>query len=396
MSGRIRAAGASALVAAALGAAPAEARQDLREAWVHTSATQVERGTTVRVRDKVVNRAPLESRHAKVTLWLRRQGGEESEYRAGKRWVKRLRPRKSSRGLTRIAVPGSIDTGEYRVAACLPKRAQPRARRRCKESPTLAVTAPPATLLAAGDVADCSLSDDSATADILSSRPGAVALLGDGAYPHGSAADYAGCYDPTWGRVKPRTRPVPGDHDYDTGTAAGYFGYFGAAAGKAGSGWYSYELGAWHVVALNSVCSKVGCDAGSAQMSWLKADLDAHPTDCTLAYWHNPKYSAGAEGGTGTMNAAWDLLREHGAELVLSASNHDYERFAPVEGIRELVVGTGGAPLHPFASAQPAAEARDASTHGVLRLTLRTGGYDWKFIPAAGGSFTDAGSGSCH
>jgi len=233
----------------------------------------------------------------------------------------------------------------------------------------------------------------------------AVLALGDIQYEVGAGAAFEASYDASWGRVKPVTRPVPGNHEYRTAGAAGYFEYFGAAAGDPTKGYYSYELGNWHVVALNSNCAAVGgCDAGSAQERWLRADLAAHPSRCTLAYWHHPRYSSGRHGSDSSYVAFWQALVDADADLVLVGHDHDYERFAPQDaggrrdlerGIREFVVGTGGKNLRPFTRVSPNSEARDATSLGLLELTLGANAYEWRFR-AAVGSFTDSGSASCH
>ncbi len=262
-------------------------------------------------------------------------------------------------------------------------------------------------LVAAGDIARCGEPGAAATAALLAELPGTVATLGDNAYRAGSRRDFADCYEPTWGAEKGRTRPVLGNHEYGTREARGYFGYFGDAAGERGKGYYSYDLGAWHVVALNSNCDEVGgCAAGSPQEQWLRADLAAHPAACTLAYWRHPVFSSGAEhGGEPTVRPLWDALAEAGADVVLGGHEHNYERFAPqapdgradeAYGIREFVVGTGGAGHYPIGDPLPNSEARNDDTFGVLALTLRPDGYDWAFVPVSGGAFTDAGSAPCH
>ena len=233
----------------------------------------------------------------------------------------------------------------------------------------------------------------------------AVLALGDIQYEVGAVDAFEASYDASWGRVKPVTRPVPGNHEYHTAGAAGYFEYFGAGAGDPTKGYYSYELGNWHVVALNSNCAAVGgCDAGSAQERWLRADLAAHPSRCTLAYWHHPRYSSGRHGSDSSYVAFWQALVDADADLVLVGHDHDYERFAPQDaggrrdlerGIREFVVGTGGKNLRPFTRVSPNSEARDATSLGVLELTLGANAYEWRFR-AAVGSFTDSGSASCH
>ncbi len=248
-------------------------------------------------------------------------------------------------------------------------------------------------LLAAGDIASCSSDGDARTAALLAHEPGTIAALGDLAYQGGTAAELRDCYAPTWGRFRSRTRAALGNHEYETGNAGAAIAYFHLPP----NGWYSYELGAWHVVVLNSNCSYVGgCDAGSRQWQWLRDDLASHPARCTLAYWHHPRWSSGLHGDTAEMQPLWALLARFDADVVLSGHDHDYERFAPIDGIREFVVGTGGRshyPLRPFRRASSV--VADALTFGVLRLTLRPGSYSWRFLPAAGSTFTDEGSGRC-
>ncbi|MDQ1515353.1 MAG: acid phosphatase type 7, partial [Actinomycetota bacterium] len=254
-------------------------------------------------------------------------------------------------------------------------------------------------LIAAGDIDGCG--PGQATAKLAQGIDGTVAPLGDNAYPSGSASDYSHCYDPTWGQFKDRTHPVPGNHEYDTGNAAAYFHYFGDLAGPAGRGYYSYDVGPWHVVALDSNCGPADC---GAEKTWLDADLSAHPAPCTLAYMHHPRFSSGAAGNNSSLNTFWDVLYAHRASVVLSGHDHDYERFAPQNpagrrdpgrGIRQFVVGTGGGALGSLYSAAPNSEVRNNRSMGVLQLTLRADGYDWRFVPIGGGGFTDSGSDSC-
>ena len=266
----------------------------------------------------------------------------------------------------------------------------------------LTVTAAAASyvLVGAGDIADC---DASATAALLDNIPGTVFTAGDNAYPNGSSADYTQCYDPSWGRHKVRTRPSPGNHDHNTSGAAGYFGYFEAQAGPAGLGYYSYDVGAWHIISLDS---NIDMSAGSAQETWLRADLAASTKRCTIAYWHHPRFSSGtSHGSTGSTQPLWQALYDFGAEIVISGHDHEYERFAPqtadgtadaARGIREFVVGTGGAGLYSLGTPLPNSEVGNDNSHGVLKLTLSDGSYTWEFIPVAGDSFRDSGSGTCH
>jgi hypothetical protein len=256
-----------------------------------------------------------------------------------------------------------------------------------------------ATLLAVGDIGYCNASNDDLVGKLAASLPGTIALLGDIAYEAGTAKDYANCFNPTWGTLLDRIRPAPGNHDYETRGAAGYFSYFGAAAGTAGEGWYSYDLGAWHVVALNSECGAIegGCGKESVELDWLRADLAAHPAQCTLAYWHHPRYSSGLHGSNAMTERFWAALSAAGADLVLEGHDHDYERLAPVGGIRSFVVGTGGRSLYAWpGSPGPYTEARANDTYGLLELTLRPADFSWRFIRAAGGSFTDSGHATCH
>lgn len=258
----------------------------------------------------------------------------------------------------------------------------------------------PEVLVGAGDIADCGLEEDEATAKLLDTIPGTVFTAGDNAYPNGTPAEFAACYGPTWGRHRERTRPSPGNHDHRMPGAAGYFGYFGSAAPYY---YYSYDLGAWHVVSLDS---EIEVAAGSPQEQWLRADLAATTRLCTLAYWHKPRFSSSSEhGGNPGMQPLWQALYEARAEIVLAGHNHDYERFAPqtptgdadsTSGIREFVVGTGGAEHYGFAATLPNSEVRDRVTFGVLKLTLNPGSYAWQFVPIAGATFTDSGIASCH
>jgi hypothetical protein len=272
---------------------------------------------------------------------------------------------------------------------------------------TITITAPgtgSSVFVGAGDIADCSRSSDDATAQLLDTIPGTVFTIGDNAYPRGSTAEFANCYAPTWGRHKARTHPTVGDNDYDTPGAAPYFSYFGAAAGDPSRGYYSYDLGAWHIIHLNSECSEVGgCRPSSPQGQWLRADLAAHPRACILALHHEPLFSS--KGGDSDLRDLWDPLYAVGADVVLSGHRHNYERFArqdpagvadPDSGIRQFVVGTGGSSLSTFRSTIAAnSEVRNDRTHGVLKLTLHATSYDWEFVPIAGQTFTDSGSTSC-
>lgn len=276
--------------------------------------------------------------------------------------------------------------------------------------PAVPLSFPPTgdpVLVGAGDIADCAdLSGAQATAKLIEQIPGEVFTAGDDAYPAGTAQQFHDCYAPTWGRFKNRTRPAPGNHEFHSGGATPYFDYFGASAGDSLSGYYSYDLGAWHVISLNSECEQVGgCEAGSVQERWLRQDLHAHPAACTLAYWHKPLFSSGGTHGNDLeMKPFWEDLYAAHASIVVNGHDHDYERFArqnpagaldPSHGIREFVVGTGGKNHRPFGTALPTSELRDSSAFGVLKLTLHAKSYDWEFIPEPGKTFRDSGSGRC-
>jgi len=261
----------------------------------------------------------------------------------------------------------------------------------------------------AGDIATCDDKNQAkSTAQLLDDIPGTVFTLGDNAYPDGTLTQFTNCYGTTWGRHKDRTRPSPGNHDYHTAGAAGYYTYFGATASPLDpnctddcEGYYSYNLGTWHIIALNS---EIAHGAGSAQEQWLRADLAAYQNLCTLAYWHKPRFSSGKHGNNSSFQPFWQALYDYRADVVLNGHDHTYERFAPqnptgqadpTRGIREFVVGTGGGSLYSFPAVQANSEVRNNTTWGVLKLTLHPSSYDWEFIPIAGQNFTDAGSTNC-
>ena len=262
-------------------------------------------------------------------------------------------------------------------------------------------------LVGAGDIADCAdLSGAEATARLLERIPGTVVAIGDLAYPDGSKENFD-CYDKTWGRVKNRTRPAVGNHEFHSKDAAFYFNYFGNSAGDFRDGFYSYDLGAWHIISINSECAEVsGCEPGSREEKWLREDLAAHPALCTLAYFHKPRFSSGgAHGDDLSVKPIYQALYDANADVILGGHDHDYERFAPQDadgnadpkrGIREFVVGTGGKSHRPFGDPHANSEVRNNEAYGVLKLMLHAKGYDWQFVPEAGKAFTDSGSGSCH
>lgn len=260
--------------------------------------------------------------------------------------------------------------------------------------------APDTVIAGAGDIARCGSEGAEATAKLLDRMPGFVYLLGDNAYPGGTAEQYANCFGPTWGRHRSRTYPTPGNHDWDAGTGAPYFAYFGVAAGPAGMGYYSVDLGGWHILSLNS---NVAAQAGSPQYEWARSDVSRNSSVCTLAMWHHPRFSSGRHGDNTQMNDIWRLLQSSAAEVVLSGHDHHYERFAPQnadgradpQGLRQFVAGTGGAELRAPLRVAANSEVRDGATNGVLKLTLHASSYDWEFVPVDGQSFRDFGSGSC-
>jgi hypothetical protein len=259
-----------------------------------------------------------------------------------------------------------------------------------------------AILVGAGDIADCGDTADEATARLLDQIQGTVFTAGDNAYEDGTAQQFSDCYDPTWGRHLARTRPSPGNHDYHTPDAAGYYAYFGASAGGATEGYYSYDLASWHVVVINS---NIDVSAGSAQLQWLAADLASNPTLCAAAYWHHPRFSSGVHGDDVGMEDLWQVLYNAGVDVVVNGHDHDYERFAlqtptgaldSQRGIRQFVVGTGGRSLRDFATVAAHSEVRDSDTHGVLKLSLSEARYEWEFLPISGGTFRDSGGSDCH
>jgi hypothetical protein len=254
------------------------------------------------------------------------------------------------------------------------------------------------------------------TSDLLvNARLSAVLVLGDVQYECASASAFARSYDPSWGRLKAITRPALGNHEYRTtggsgcdtsGQARGYFSYFGSAAGNPATGYYSYDVGTWHLIALNSNCSVVSCGTSSAQVQWLRNDLATHPVRCTLAYWHHPRFTSGTNSpGSNSVAPLYQTLYDHGADVVLVGHDHHYERFAPqntnggrdlTRGIRQFLVGTGGRGFHPVNTPRPNSEVRQNATFGVLNLALHPTSYDWQFVPEAGRTFRDAGSQACH
>ena len=256
-----------------------------------------------------------------------------------------------------------------------------------------------AVLVGAGDIGRCGSEGPEATALLLDRQPGTVFTLGDNAYPSGREQDYRDCYGPSWGRHRSRTRPVPGNHEYEQPGAAPYFAYFGSRAGTDNSGYYAYTLGAWRIFALNS---ELPVSAGSAQAVWLETELAASRSVCTAAYWHRPLVSSGPHGDNPDMIDLFRLLYDAGVEFVLSGHDHIYERFERLDptgrpdsrGTRQFIVGTGGTWLYAPQRVRLGSEAQGAEW-GILRLDLAPGSYRWQFLPVAGGSFQDVGADTC-
>jgi hypothetical protein len=279
------------------------------------------------------------------------------------------------------------------------------------EEPYIPPDIPPGTpvvLVGAGDIASCSSDGDEATALLLDSLvqdtlPVVVFTAGDNAYSDGTPSQFAECYHPTWGRHKAITRPAPGNHDYRTSGASGYFGYFGGAAGDRSRGYYSFDAGYAHVIMLNS---EADMDPGSAQEQWLRADLAANDEPCTIAIWHHPRFNSGSHHGNAEETGPlWEALYDGDADVVIAGHEHTYERFAPqtpagvadsARGLRQFVAGMGGRSHYDFSTPLPNSEVRDATTYGVLKLIVFADRYAWEFVPVAGGTFTDSGEGACH
>jgi acid phosphatase type 7 len=274
---------------------------------------------------------------------------------------------------------------------------------KASSKPTQGQTAAAAdpVFVGAGDIAVCGKPEAELTAQLIDKIPGTVFTTGDNAYPRGTAEEFQKCYDPNWGRFKARTYPTPGNHEYYSPNGNPYYAYFGARAGAGEKGYYSYELGEWHVVALNS---NIDAQTGSEQDRWLKADLAANPKACTLAYWHHPVFSSGVHGNDPKMKDIWQTLYTAGVDVVVNGHDHQYERFAPQNpdgkaepkrGIREFVVGTGGAELRELATLRPNSEVQNAATYGVIKFVLQPKSFSWEFIPIQGATFTDKGTQAC-
>jgi acid phosphatase type 7 len=269
----------------------------------------------------------------------------------------------------------------------------------------------PVVMAGAGDISDCGNDGDTITAGlidgVIAEYAGTIVFTaGDNVYSDGSADEFGSCYAETWGRFKDRTRPAPGNHEYDTTDASGYFGYFGEAAGTQGEGYYAYEAGDWQVLALNSNCDEIGgCEEGSPQEQWLREELASSDAQCTLAYWHHPLFSSGDHGGDTSVQPLFQALYDDGAELVINGHDHNFERFAPqdpegthdpVSGIRQFVAGTGGTGNRSIDAIAANSESRFTDAFGVLALSLYSDGYEWEFVSEDGSGFNDVGIEACH
>ncbi len=281
------------------------------------------------------------------------------------------------------------------------------------DTPAPSPTPSPAVLIGAGDIAFCGdepehQGDEKTAAlvkTLLASEPGAtVFTTGDTVYGDGTMAELKNCFDPSWGQFKDRIRPAPGNHDYQVDQGGPYYTYFGAAAGEPGVGYYSYDLGDWHIVALNSNCNDIACGDDSRQVAWLQQDLQTSNKRCTLMYWHHPRFSSGKAGGSSSVNSFWRTAYEMGVDVVVNGHDHDYERFAPMNakgeadpnGVREFVVGTGGAVLRDWGTVKLNSEVRYDHEYGVIMFHLYPDRYEWQFVPVNDSALTDSGSGVCH
>ncbi len=441
MGGRRKLAGcAAAVVSAAVSgispglaaaANPAQVFTPVADGFVSAAAPRASygRARSLRLRARPPDRAYLRFRidglrggvvSARLRVFVTGAGRADLQVRAltGPRWNERSLRYRTAPGLGRLIAEGSVRAGwmSFDVGSLVRGRGiadlalvarrgtVSLASRETGAKPRIRVETAP-VLLAAGDVASCRSLGDEATAALLEGEPTTIAALGDLAYPVGSADDFADCYDPSWGLFRSNTRPAAGNHDYATPGAAAFFDYFGAAAGPRGAGYYSYELGSWHVVVLNSNCRFVSCARGSLQETWLRNDLAAHRTRCALAYFHHPLYSSTTGTATPAVQPLWQALYDAGADVVLNGHAHNYQRFAPqsasgaadpARGIREFVVGTGGNSHRPLGPPIPNEQTVDDTTFGLLRLMLLDSGYTWRFVPTSGGVFGDSGTGACH
>ena len=243
-------------------------------------------------------------------------------------------------------------------------------------------------MIAVGDMASCASEFDEQVSALVDGLEGTIITVGDNVYERGTAAEWERCFEPSWGRHKARMKPSPGNHDYAAANGAAYHEYFDVPK------YYAFDLGGWRLISLNSNCAAVECTNGSEQYEWLRAELDAHRTKCSLAYWHHPRYSSGLHGSTESMEPLFALLNDHGVDVVLAGHDHHYERLV-VRGVRHFTVGTGGRSLYPVLRPEPGSEVHDTQTYGALKLRLGEDRYEWEFVGVPGSTFTDRGSGNC-
>lgn len=330
------------------------------------------------------------------TLSVRSDGGDRYEF-SGAHWNDRPAELRALRGACIDLEPHFVDADSaYRIAGY--------------SYASFQLTQSAVVVAGAGDL--CPTTGDACmrTSDtLLSIAPNAAFVLGDNAYDYGTLAEYNAQYDPAWGRFKAMTKPVPGNHEYGTANAAGYFDYFNGVgvqngiAGERGKGYCSWNIGEWHFVALNSNFSPGG-SAEVAQVNWLRSDLATNTQPCTAAYFHHPMINVGAHAGVATMKPYWDELYAARADLILVGHDHNYQRYgkmtpsqAPaLDGIRQIVVGTGGRAFYPISRSHPSLEVVNADSYGVLKLTLTANSYTGEFVPAAGSAFTDKFSARCN
>ena len=325
-----------------------------------------------------------------------------------------VKPQPRARALSLLLSAGALSLGAVPLAAACVDG--PRALPACVDTVDVGRSSEPVVVVAAGDLVDCAGGAQEQTAALAESlHPDAVLALGDLVYPDATIDEFLDCYAPTWGRLRPLTHPVVGNHEYHTAHAGPYWAYFCGASGPPFRGYSSFRLGPWHAVMLNSNCGQDldvpgsvpddfgGCGAGSPQARWLEQDLAAHPGECTLVAWHHPRVTSGAADDGGRMTALWRIAQAHGADVVLSGHAHLYDRFGKLDadgraddtGMRSFVVGAGG---HDLARAVRAPAGREASVddhHGVLRLELRRASFAWQFLGGDDGAVLDSGEAAC-
>lgn len=262
---------------------------------------------------------------------------------------------------------------------------------------TAAPVAPsPWRVVAIGDIADCTKITDDEVATLVKSYQSNILILGDNAYPDGSATDFSNCFVPIYGDAKARSYPTPGNHEYRTAGAAGYYGYWGSQAGDPAKGYYSFSNAGWHIVALNTECSYIGgCASGSTMLNWLQADLASNTATCTVMFTHHPRFSSGQHGSDATLNDLWLALQAGGVDLYLAGHDHTYERFAPSGGLTEFVVGTGGSSLYNFPTIETGSVFRYNSSGGALVLDLYPTYYSWQYVTSTDRTVKDSGTANC-